>query len=82
MLPELILNERYPLSEARVMEAIAQYDFRGTVPAAEKGYQVCRIGGYRLLEEPGGGAQLIGWRATWRTCRIMTSACPPSFVSR
>ena len=62
MLPELILNERYPLSEAQVMEAIGQYDFRGTVPSTEKGYQVCRIGGYRLLEAPDGSAQLIGWQ--------------------
>lgn len=62
MLPELILNGKYTLSEELVMEQIRGYDFRGEVIYDDKGFEVCRIGGYRFKEYSDGNAEMIGWQ--------------------
>lgn len=56
MMPELILNHRYELSREYIYDCIQQYDFRGN-----NGYEVCRIGGYRL-KKTDYGTEMLAWQ--------------------
>lgn len=56
MMPELILNHRYELSREYITKCIQQYDFRGN-----NGFEVCRIGGYRL-KTTNNGTEIIAWQ--------------------
>lgn len=62
MLPNLILNREYNIVEEEVLQEIYSYDFSGDAIYQEKGFEVCRIGGYRYIKMDNGYTKMMAWQ--------------------
>lgn len=78
-IPELILEGKYDIDEAYVLNELQNYDFRNKNVYQDKCFEVCRVGGYRYISAEDGSCRMIGWQCNFASIQNY-DICLPTII--